>query len=954
MRITKRDIVTISIIASLLAVFAAVFSGCIEAEMGGDTTSSYELRSDARESTSNRTPFDYRRSELDNGLEVITLEDFSTPIVTVQVWYHVGSKNEDPQRQGFAHMFEHMMFKGTDLVAEKDHFGLINKVGGTNNGYTSFDKTVYLETVPKNQVELALWLEAERMAFLDINQEHFNTERQVVEEELRMRLNQPYGTVVEKVAAQIFDTHPYSWTPIGSLEDLRAASVPELRQFWKKYYVPSNATLVIVGAIEHEKASALAEEYFGWMPRYPQPPRVKDHEPKPTEPKEIVIDDENAPAPAVGLLWRTVPAGHPDEVVLDMLSSILGGGNSSRLYRDLVANQRIAVKAMASTYNLELDGVFVAGAMESPGSSDQDTLAKRIQMHIDKIKTGGVTGQELEKARNQMLKMLVTDTLKIDTKARILGNAAVIYGKTSMANEIFERVRQVTAADIQRAANQYLVDSGVHKIFIKQNIDGPVTSPIADETAAITAKNETDPPAPGRDSIERPENYPKQPPLADIKKFDATPQYTVDTLENGLKVYTVPNREVPFVTVKLGLTFGAWTENKPGTAFMAMKMLPKGTKNMSEEQIAAELERYAVDLTSKAGMDTSEISMGFLSEYSQHAMEILADIVLNPTFDTEQFAKLSQQVLAELAVQYEDPSFIAGLEFGRQLYGEHPYSRPAHGSPEDIQKLDREDLDLWHRKFMRPDQATIIFAGDIDRQTALKLTRDNLGHWETNLVETGIILPDLPPVESTKIYIVDKPDSPQSQIRIGHYGITRRQQPEYFTSRVVCDYFSWSFNSRLNTEIRIEKGLTYGIWGCYYAHNMAGEFRINTFTKTASTAEAVAAVIDQLRNVKTDPPSPEELADSKSHIAGSFVIARETPQQVAEDLWLIESQRLQRDYLSELLASIAQTSAQDCVQLLQKTINPDKLVVVVVGDAEKIKDDLAKIAPVEVIVPSGG
>ena len=253
--------------------------------------------------------FDYRQITLDNGLEVITLEDFSCPIVSVQVWYEVGSKDEKPDRQGYAHMFEHMMFKGTDRVSETDHFNLLRKVGGSCNAYTSFDQTVYYQTLPSDQIELALWLEAERMTFLKIDQYAFDTERKVVEEELRMRENKPYGNVFKKMAAELFTEHPYRWTPIGKLSHLRSTSVPELREFWTDHYVPNNATLIIVGAIEHKEAQELAKEYFGWIKPGPKPKRVSVKEPPLKKAKSIVIDDENAPAGQVIYGWRTVPAG---------------------------------------------------------------------------------------------------------------------------------------------------------------------------------------------------------------------------------------------------------------------------------------------------------------------------------------------------------------------------------------------------------------------------------------------------------------------------------------------------------------------------------------------------------------------------------------------------------------------------------------------------------------------
>jgi len=356
--------------------------------------------------------FDYQEIELDNGLRVITLEDFSCPIVAVQVWYHVGSKNENPDRQGFAHMFEHMMFKGTDRVGPSDHFDFIQRVGGTNNAYTSFDKTVYIQTLPANQLALALWLEAERMSFLKIDQEAFDTERNVVEEELRMGENRPYGTLSKKTFAKLFKVHPYQWMPIGNLEHLRAASTGELRDFWTRNYVPNNATLIIVGAVKHAQAQALAKRYFGWIPRWDEPERVKIREPRQTAGEELFVDDENAPAGMVQVIWRTVPAGHKDEVVLDLLSEILGGGNSSRLYRELVAEKQTAVSASASTYNLEHDGMFFANAVQAP-DAELSQIRELICKQIEKVKTEGVTRQELTKARNQMLKRVVTTNLTI-------------------------------------------------------------------------------------------------------------------------------------------------------------------------------------------------------------------------------------------------------------------------------------------------------------------------------------------------------------------------------------------------------------------------------------------------------------------------------------------------------------------------------------------------------------
>ena len=268
--------------------------------------------------------YQFEQIKLDNGMTVISLEDFSCPIVAVQVWYHVGSKDEDPNRQGFAHMFEHMMFRGTDRLGPEEHFNCIRRVGGDCNAYTSFDQTVYVEDLPNNQLELALWLESERLAFLKIDQEGFATEEKVVEEERRMGLNQPYGTMPEKLLAEIFKEHPYRWSTIGQIPHLRQATIDELQGFWEKFYIPNNATLVVVGAVKHADVQAMAKKYFGWIPRCPEPPRVTIKEPEQKEARTVTLQEDKGPLPLVGVLYRTVPESHPDQLPLQILMGVGG------------------------------------------------------------------------------------------------------------------------------------------------------------------------------------------------------------------------------------------------------------------------------------------------------------------------------------------------------------------------------------------------------------------------------------------------------------------------------------------------------------------------------------------------------------------------------------------------------------------------------------------------------
>ena len=599
-------------------------------------------------------------------------------------------------------------------------------------------------------------------------------------------------------------------------------------------------------------------------------------------------------------------------------------------------------------WTLEHAGLFIAGAMQAP-NTESEQIIEAIKQHIEKIKNKGVKPVELEKAKNQMLRSVVTTNLTIDRKAEMLGSATIKMGDTSYVNTILDKINAVGKNDIRRVAKKYLTDRRSCSVIVKKNDSGALAGARINEGAAITGEREETAPPPGRAGVVRPSDFPATAPLAKIADFDPTPKFSQTKLDNGLKVMVIENHEVPFVNVKLGMRYGAWTESKPGTAAMTFDMLTKGTKKYSEAALAAELEQYAITIYGSAGMDTGQINAGFLSEQSERAMKLFGQVIMEPVFDKSEFEKLMLKTVTGLVVRAQSPKYLAEKEFRRRLYGNHPYARTVIGELEDVKRLTTSDLKLWWRKFARPDKAVLIFAGDITTEKAVELAKKNLGKWKIDLVEMGIVLANFPKIEKTEIFVVDRPGSQQSEIRVGQFGITRSDQPEYFISRIVSNYFGSSFNSRLNENIRVKRGLTYSVRGGYFAQNMAGEFKISTFTKTEKTGQMVKAVIEQLEQLQRQPPSEKELVSSKNYIIGSFVRKRETPQQVADDLWLIESHNLGADYLQKLLAQIKRTTKDDCDSLVENTLDRNKLVIAVVGDAAKITADLEKIAPVTIV-----
>jgi len=907
--------------------------------------------------------YDYREKSLPNGLRIVTLEDWTCPIVAVQVWYHVGSKDEAADRQGFAHMFEHMMFRGTDRLGPRDHFDLVQRTGGDCNAYTSFDNTTYINVVPSNGLELALWLEAERLVSLKIDEKGFETERRVVEEERRLGLNQPYGSVPEKVLPSIFRKHPYRWTPIGMIPHLRAATADELQAFWDRWYVPSNAVLVIAGAVKHEDAQRLAEKHFGWIPRCPDPPRKLEPEPPQTEARELTVDEPSGPVPVSAVVFRTVPKGHADGPALDVLANILGQGDSSRLHRRLV-RKRTAMVAMAMHFQLEQAGLIGAGAVVNPLSNPAKAL-EAIEEEIRMARDADVTAAEIEKARNDILKGVVTGLLSIERKAQLLGEAATILGDPAEANREIARYRAVTAADVRRVAREYLVPerrttihvrptlAGMLKTFLGGAVQGPsedegAAAPSAEALAAVRAKP-TGPKASAVRPPELPAKAPVPPPVRALPK----PSFSARKLENGLEVIVVPNREAPYVTMRLGLLRGAAHEDpsRPGAAAMACAMLVKGTEKHTAEALAEELERHAIGISGGADHDTASITASALSEHFDLALERLAEVVRLPAFPAEELETYRNEVRAGLMVEEKEPDYLADRAFEKAVFGTHPYARPPGGTLADVDRLEPADLARWWKESARPDAAVLIVAGDVDEAKAFEAAAARFGDWKRPAeAAPARPAPSFPTNEGVRILLVDRPGSYQSQIRVGHVGVGW-SFPERGSLDVLEQVFGGSFGARLNSKLRVEKGLTYGIRGSFRPGRDGGLFRVRTFSKTPATAEAVRIILDEVKRIGDEPPTEAELDLARSYIAGSFARDRETPQAVAQDLWTIRAYGLPEDWFARYLEGAARTDLAGAARLAREHIRPRDLVIVVVGEAARIRTELEKIAPIVVTPP---
>jgi zinc protease len=713
----------------------------------------------------------------------------------------------------------------------------------------------------------------------------------------------------------------------------------------------------------------LAEASFGWIPRCDDPPRVTVTEPEQTELRKLTIEPDNGPVPIAGIAFRAVPDGHPDAVALEMLMQILGGGESSRIYIDLVRRKEVAMMGMGLYAGMEQAGfAAVVGITQPAPFGKPEKVIDALWEQVDLVRNEGVTDEELAKVRKQVLRADVTSALTVESKASALGQAAALWGDTQEANERVKRLEAVTKADIQRVATTYLLPERATEVMIKPSLASAFRSMLSG-AAALDDKPEDDLGADEEEieggeralaggpkaSAMPPPGYPEMPPASktEAPRIDLSAEERV--LDNGLKVVVVENHEVPFLSMALRLSAGAFTEDPahPGVASMAASLITKGTVARDAEALALELEKNAISLSAGAGHDASSVSVSCLTEDAERAMRLLSEVVQVPRFDDKEFRTLRDQTATGMAISEKTPSVIADRTLDQALWGNHPYGRPAEGTSTDLKDLEPSMLRHWWERFVRPDTAVLYVAGDVTLDEAVAMADRYLGTWEAEGEPVEVPLPAFEPPQDLRITLVDKPGAIQSEIRAAHGGLTR-SNPLYSTGVVISQIFGGSFSSRLNDVIRVQKGLTYGARGGLSSQRFGGEFRVSTFTKTPTTAETVQAVLDEVVRMRDEAPSGKELEDALAYITGSFAGSLETPQAVAGRLWTLELNRLPKDWWSQYVERVASLTADDVTSAAHDLLDPTRLRVVVVGDAEAVQASLEEIAPVDVIKQDEG
>ncbi len=892
----------------------------------------------------------YEKYTLKNGLDVILYEDHRLPLVAVNIWYHVGPANERPGRTGFAHLFEHMMFEGSQHVGPKAHFRYLEAAGASDiNGTTDFDRTNYFETLPSNQLELALWLESDRMGYLlgTLDREKLANQRDVVRNERRQSVeNAPYGLVEEQLVHELYPKgHPYYAEVIGSHRDIEAARLDDVREFFRQYYTPNNASLAITGDFDPVRVKALVERYFGSIPAGPSVPKITAVTPPITSERRAVVTDQ-VELPRVYMGWITAPIYKPGDAEADLLAQLLGGGKSSRLYKRLVYEKQIAQDVQVQNQSLILGSVFELQATAKPGVKPED-LEKAIDEELTKLRSEGPAQAELERARN------VIEAQIIEALERLGGFGGVAdrlnqynhyLGDPGYLPKDLDRYNGATVADLKRVADEMLAPSRsvvVYGVPGKKVVDDPPRTKEEEEQEAKQASTVA-----GSMPDESWRANPPQPgPLSQL----SLPVPTSFKLANGLTVMLVEQHKLPVVSANLVVLSGsdANPANRPGLASFTADMLPEGTRRRSAPQIADDGAQIGASVRTSSTSDYSSASIETLKQNVDSAFDLLSDVALNPKFDPAEIDRVRKRRQTDLLQIRDEPRRAAFGVFRKVVYGPgHPYGYIELGTEESNRLITRDEmLKFWQTGYV-PGNSALVLTGDLAPEEAHTLAEKYFGNWK------GAASKHLPPpveVKTTRaIYLVDKPGAPQTYMVVGSLGVPR-STPDYVPIEVMNNALGGLFSSRINMNLREQHGYTYGAFSEFTYRRGPGFFSTRAGIRTDVTAPAVEETFKELERIHTSPLSADEMKLAKDSFALSLAGLFETSARTARTVGDLFAYDLPLDFYKQLPAQIGAVTAADVQRVAAQYIHPESAVVIAVGDRSKIESELKKlsIGPVE-------
>ncbi len=891
----------------------------------------------------------YEMYRLKNGLTVIIHEDHSDPLVHVDVTYHVGSAREEVGKSGFAHFFEHMMFQGSRNVGDDQHFKIVSNAGGTLNGSTNLDRTNYFETVPKTQLETALWLESDRMGFLldSVNQRKFENQRETVKNERGQNYdNRPYGLVQENISRAFYPPgHPYSWLTIGYIDHLNAVDVDDLKNFFLRWYGPNNAVLTIGGDVKAADVIKLVDKYFGSIKPCPKVNKMPPMQPVITEDRYVSMSD-NIRQPLFRRVYSSIPEFNSDEAAIDILCEILSGNKSSVFYNRFIKTQ-LASSANASNSTSELSGELSFSVMAYPNVR-LGMVDSLINVCFDDFEQKGVSEDDLLMAKASAEAQFIKSLESVSGKSSLLAHYYTITGNANLIQKQLQEIQGITKLDILNVYNKYI--KGKHYVAMsvypkdkiniarEENYKTPLpAAPAAKKTTKIKLR-------PVKDKFDRSKQPmvstdPIMPPHLDEMRME---------FSNGVKFSGLTQSEIPFITLQIIIKGGHLMDynhpQKAGLAVLTARLMNEGTASLLSEQFENELAKLGSTISAYADAENTYINIGSLKKNIAITLGLLEDKLLYPAFREAEFERAKKQQLEGINNSMIQPSSIADRAFNKVIYGDgNIKSIPNEGTAETVKNITLDDVKDFYKKYYVPQLAEIVAVGDIN-MTELMQKLSFIERWK----KTDMQLPEIlkqdkfVKVSTTTIYFVHSDKSAQSQIRIGYLALPYDYRENFYKAGLMNFMLGGTFNSHLNMNLRENKGWTYGVRSSFSGTKYRGPFVISGGFKKEATDSTIYEIIKEINSFQTNLLKEEEVQFIKNSINQGEALRYETLNQKAGILFAKQRYDLEPEYKMMQMQILMGLTASDVKLLARQYLPLNRMIIVVVGDRRTVKGKLGQ------------
>ena len=917
-------------LAFMALIFSSFFMACTDSTSGGDAQESASLS------------VDYEKYELENGLDVILHQDKSDPIVSLAIQYGVGSNREKTGRTGFAHLFEHMLFQESENVPQDQFFKKIQDAGGTLNGGTWKDGTIYYEVVPNNAMEMVMWLESDRMGYLinTVTESAFYNQQEVVQNEKRQRVdNNPYGHTNWVLDKNIYpEGHPYNWQVIGELVDLQSATIDDVKEFYAKYYGPNNATLVLAGDFEKEEAKAMIEKYFGEIKRGQDVPKLAPQRVTLAETKRLYHEDNFAQAPQLNMVWPTVEQYTDDAYALNFLAEILSDGKEAPIYEVLVKEKELTSNAFAYNSSQELAGEFHIVVTASAGK-DLDDVEAGIFEAMKRFETNGIPAGDVDRIKASLETDFYNGISSVLGKSFQMAQYNVFAGEPSFIETDIENIKKVTEADIMRVYNTYIKDKpfvltsfvpkGQLDLIAENSEKAPIVEEAITENVTKEVKEAADAEVVKTPSVFDRSIEPAQGPSPALN----IPSSWTTNLSNGLKVYGIEQNEIPTVNFNLVIEGGHLldTKEKNGVANLMTDIMMEGTATKTPAELEKAIQSLGASIRMFTRRESIVIQGNTLTRNFDATMDLIEEILLEPRWDEEEFGRIKIATVNSIKRSSANPNVIANRIYTKTLYGDdHIFSYPTSGTEASVNDITMDDLKAFYNNNFSPSVSRFHIVGKIKEATVLNALKDLETKWAAK--EVTIPTYEIPAQrDKSSLLFVDVPNSKQSVINIGYIGLARSDK-DFYPAEVMNYKLGGTFNSVVNSILREEKGYTYGARTGFSGTKIPGTFTASSSVRTNTTGESVQIFKDEIARYK-EGITADDLDFTKNALIKSNARRFETQGALLGMLQEMSSYNLAPNYIEDEETTVRNMTLEQHKALANKYLDESKMAYLVVGDA---------------------